>query len=182
LCRGGTTGKNHVAADPGGDYETVWGSHSARQDQAHDHEQPAARAQELRRRQVRRRSFPGACRARLRGRPSGPKRAAHCAALDSPAGHDRHPPAKTSSTTSLSGPIPSTSTTDHMQRCQTIGSQCCRVMIIEPALALFACSRAEAPVDRSGAGTGEGALFQRVRANACASLGHDTVRGRRPTQ
>ena len=43
-----------------------------------DHDQPAARAQEPRRRRLRRRSFPGAPRM-LRGRSSGPKGAAAAA-------------------------------------------------------------------------------------------------------
>jgi hypothetical protein len=50
-----------------------------------DHGQPAARAQQLRRRRLRRRSSSGAPRM-LRGRPSGPKGASHRAARDIPSG------------------------------------------------------------------------------------------------
>ena len=67
----------------GDDGESLFGPGTA--EWGDDHDQPAARAQEHRRRRLRRRSFPGAPR-RLRGRPSGPKGAAHRAARDSPAG------------------------------------------------------------------------------------------------
>lgn len=68
---GGDDGESLFGPDPGG--EGLW------------HDQPAARAQQHRRRRLRRRSPPGAPRT-LRGRPSGPKGAPHRAARDSPAG------------------------------------------------------------------------------------------------